>query len=104
MPLLLVALLPIAIGAGSFNSIINSAISKAVSPDEVGGILGIGAGLESSTRVIMPAVASYLLGAFGPSSPGYMGSVILFIVFAFAYVRLIAKPDVIESPLPMGEG
>jgi len=93
VPLLLVALFPMAIGAGSFNSLINSAISKTVSPDEVGGILGFGAGLESSTRVVMPAVASYLLGAFGPSSPGIMGSVVLFIVVIYAYIRLIAKPD-----------
>jgi len=97
VPLLLIALFPMAIGAGSFNSIINSAISKAVAPDEVGGILGMGAGLESFTRVVMPAMASYLLGAFGPSSPGYMGSVILFVVFMFAYVRLIAKPDVAST-------
>jgi len=67
---LLAALLPMAVGAGAFNSLINSAISKAVSPDEVGGMLGFGAGLESSTRVVMPALASFLLGAYGPSTPG----------------------------------
>lgn len=91
VPLLLVAMFPMAIGAGSFNSLINSAISKAVSPDEVGGMLGFGAGLESFTRVVMPALASYLLGAYGPSTPGYMGSVILFIVVVYAYINLIKK-------------
>jgi DHA1 family tetracycline resistance protein-like MFS transporter len=93
VPLLLVAMFPMAVGAGSFNALINSAISKAVTPDEVGGMLGFGAGLESATRVVMPAVASYLLGAFNPSAPGYMGSIVLFIVVVYAYVQLITRPE-----------
>lgn len=91
---LLVAMFPMAVGAGSFNALINSAISKAVTPDEVGGMLGFGAGLESATRVVMPALASYLLGAFNPSAPGYMGSVVLAIVVVYAYAHLIAKPEI----------
>ena len=93
VPMLLVAMFPLAIGAGSFNALINSAISKAVNPEEVGGMLGLGAGLESSTRVVMPALASYLLGRYGPSTPGYMASLVMVIVVIFAYWRLIAKPD-----------
>lgn len=92
--LLLVAMFPMAVGAGSFNALINSAISKAVTPDEVGGMLGFGAGLESATRVVMPALASYLLGAFNPSAPGYMGSVVLAIVVVYAYAHLIARPEI----------
>jgi DHA1 family tetracycline resistance protein-like MFS transporter len=89
--ILLVAMFPMAVGAGSFNALINSAISKAVTRDEVGGMLGLGAGLESATRVIMPALASYLLGAYGPSTPGYMGSIVLAIVVVYAYLNLIVK-------------
>jgi MFS transporter, DHA1 family, tetracycline resistance protein len=97
VPLLLVAMFPMAVGAGSFNALINSAISKSVSREEVGGMLGFGAGLESATRIVMPALASYLLGAFGPSTPGYMGSIVMFIVVVYAYWRLIANPDVIAG-------
>jgi DHA1 family tetracycline resistance protein-like MFS transporter len=96
IPLLLVAMFPMAIGAGSFNALINSAISKAVGREEVGGMLGLGAGLESSTRVVMPALASYLLGAYGPSTPGYMASVVLAVVCIFAYWQLIAKPEAVS--------
>jgi DHA1 family tetracycline resistance protein-like MFS transporter len=92
VPLLMAALLPLAIGAGSFNALINSAISKAVQPEEVGGMLGFGAGLESATRVVMPALASYLLGRYGPSTPGYMASTVMIVVFAFAFRRLIIQP------------
>lgn len=94
VPFLLIAMLPLAIGAGSFNALINSAISKAVQPEEVGGMLGFGAGLESATRVVMPALASYLLGRYGPSTPGYMASSVMIIVFAFAFWRLIFQPHI----------
>ena len=96
VPWLLVAMFPMAVGAGSFNSLINSSISKAVNPDEVGGMLGFGAGLESSTRVVMPAIASYLLGAYGTSTPGYMGSVVLVVVVVYAFINLIVKQDTNE--------
>jgi DHA1 family tetracycline resistance protein-like MFS transporter len=93
IPILLIAMFPMAIGAGSFNALINSAISKAVTRDEVGGMLGFGAGLESATRVVMPALASYLLGAYGPSTPGYMGSIVLAVVVVYAYLNLITKSN-----------
>jgi len=95
VPWLLVAMFPLAIGAGSFNALINSAISKTVSHEEVGGMLGFNAGLESATRVIMPALAGYLLGRYGPSTPGYMATAVMVIVVVFAYVRLIANPGVV---------
>lgn len=98
VPFLLVAMFPMAVGAGSFNALINSAISKAVGPEEVGGMLGFGAGLESATRIVMPALASYLLGAYGPSTPGYLGSAILAVVVVYAYVNLIARRRRVDNP------
>lgn len=95
VPLLLVAMFPMAVGAGSFNALINSAISKSVGREEVGGMLGFGSGLESATRIVMPALASYLLGAYGPSTPGYLGSIVLLIVVVYAYFRLVANPDTV---------
>lgn len=85
---MLISMFPMAIGAGSFNALINSAISKAVSRDEIGGMLGFGSGLESATRIVMPAVASYLLGAYGTSTPGIMGSVVMAIVLVYAFINL----------------
>lgn len=85
---LLIFMFPMAIGAGSFNALINSAISKAVSRDEIGGMLGFGSGLESATRIVMPALASYLLGVYGTSTPGIMGSVVMAIVTVYAFMSL----------------
>ncbi len=84
-------MLPLAIGAGSFNALINSAISKSVSREEVGGMLGLGSGLESLTRVVMPAAASYLLGAYGTSVPGWMASIVMVFVVVYAYLNLVAR-------------
>ncbi|MBL8092105.1 MAG: MFS transporter [Anaerolineales bacterium] len=85
---LLIFMFPMAIGAGSFNALINSAISKAVNRDEIGGMLGFGSGLESATRIVMPALASYLLGAYGTSTPGILGSVVMAIVTVYAFMNL----------------
>lgn len=100
VPILLAVLFPMAIGAGSFNALINSAISKAVQPEEVGGMLGFAAGLESGTRIVMPALASYLLGAYGPSTPGYMGSLVLAVVVVYAYLNLILRPQTADGAFP----
>jgi hypothetical protein len=88
---LLIFMFPMAVGAGSFNALINSAISKAVSRDEIGGMLGFGSGLESATRIVMPALASYLLGAYGASTPGILGSVVMAIVTVYAFINLNQK-------------
>jgi DHA1 family tetracycline resistance protein-like MFS transporter len=95
VPFLLAAMLPMAIGAGSFNALINSAISKSVGREEVGGMLGFGSGLESLTRVVMPALASYLLGAYGTSVPGWMASLVMLFVVSFAYFKLISTTGVV---------
>jgi MFS transporter, DHA1 family, tetracycline resistance protein len=96
VPVMLVAMFPLAIGAGSFNAVINSAISKAVRHEEVGGMLGFSAGLESATRIVMPALAAYLLGRYGPSSPGYMASIVMMITAAYSYLNLIAKGQAVS--------
>jgi DHA1 family tetracycline resistance protein-like MFS transporter len=94
---LLVVMVPIAFGAGIFNTVINSAISKAVYPEEVGGALGLSSSLDSLTRVISPAASGFLLGRFGASVPGIVGAAILLLLLPYAWQRLIANPD---PPLP----
>jgi len=74
---LLGVLAPIAISGGIFNTVINSAISKAVPPVEVGGTLGIAAALESLTRVISPLVGGLMLSLFNPALPGLVSAALL---------------------------
>lgn len=89
IPALLVALAPMALGAGIFNTVINSSLSKAVPPQEVGEILGLSASLESLTRVISPAMSGFLLGNFGPAIPGLVGAAISGCLLPYVWVKLL---------------
>lgn len=53
-------MLPLALSAGVLNTILQSSISKSVSREEVGGILGISSSLEAITRVVAPTSHSHL--------------------------------------------
>jgi DHA1 family tetracycline resistance protein-like MFS transporter len=76
LPVLIIILIPIAFAGGVFNTVINSSISKSVHPDEVGGMLGIGASLESMTRVISPILGGILLQQFGAGAPGIFCAIV----------------------------
>jgi len=87
--LLLVVLLPLALSGGVLNTVIQSAISKSVSHEDVGGMLGISASLEAATRVIAPSVGGYLLQNLGTWAPGVFSAVLMAWAVTFAYRRII---------------
>jgi DHA1 family tetracycline resistance protein-like MFS transporter len=100
VPVLLVVLLPVAYAGGVLGTIINSALSKSVYPEEIGGTLGLAASLESSTRVIAPSIGGYLLGSFGAWAPGVFSGIVMAWVVSFTWRRIIVNPD---PPLPKRE-
>jgi DHA1 family tetracycline resistance protein-like MFS transporter len=100
VPLLLIVLLPLAYAGGVLSTVINSALSKSVYPEEIGGTLGLAASLESSTRVVAPSIGGYLLGALGTWAPGVFSALVMAWVVSFTWRRLIVNPD---PPLPNRE-
>ncbi|MFZ5810373.1 MAG: MFS transporter [Chloroflexota bacterium] len=86
---LLLVLLPLALSGGVLNTVIQSAISKSVSREEVGGILGIAASLESATRVIAPTVGGFLIGNLGTWAPGVFCAILMAWSVTFAYRHII---------------
>jgi DHA1 family tetracycline resistance protein-like MFS transporter len=90
---LIIVLAPLSLAGGTLNTIINTALTKAVTPAEIGGALGISASLESITRFVAPVVGGYLLGAFGPMAPGFFTFFIMAGVVIFTWRRLIVSPD-----------
>jgi DHA1 family tetracycline resistance protein-like MFS transporter len=98
---LLIVLVPLAFSGGTLNTILNSALSKSVYPEEVGGTLGLSASLESLTRVISPTAGGYLLGSLGTWAPGVASAIIMTGTVAYAWRRLIKYPD---PPLPVRPG
>jgi DHA1 family tetracycline resistance protein-like MFS transporter len=82
-------LLPLALSGGVLNTVIQSAISKSVSREDVGGMLGISASLEAATRVIAPSVGGYLLQNLGIWAPGVFSAVLMAWAVTVAYRRII---------------
>ena len=87
---LLVAMIPISIGGGVLQPSINSIITQRVSPEEVGGTLGISAAFLSGSNAITPLVMGAIFEWMGSSAPFMIGSVILLILWMIAQ-RTIVK-------------
>ena len=83
---LLVVMIPIAFTTGVLNTVINSAISRAVPPLEVGGALGTAGALESLSRVVSPSVGGWLMG-IGAWGPGVLGAAIMAVLTALVWRR-----------------
>ncbi len=90
---LIIILAPLAIAGGIMNTILNSSLSKSVYAEEVGGTLGLGASVESLTRVIAPSVGGFLLGQLGTWAPGVLSAVVMGWVVFYTWRRLIINPD-----------
>ena len=91
VPLLVFSVTPIAFAGGMLNTIVPSALTKTVEPQEVGGILGLSTSVESSTRVIAPLLGGFLLDRVSYWAPGVFGALLLLITFA--YVLRTAQQD-----------
>jgi MFS transporter, DHA1 family, tetracycline resistance protein len=98
--LLMVVLIPMALSTGVLNTVINSAITKAVEPQEIGGALGVAASLESLSRVVSPTLAGFLIGSAGAWAPGLLGAAIMAGLALFTWRRLVASSE----PSVSGDG
>jgi DHA1 family tetracycline resistance protein-like MFS transporter len=98
---LLLILIPTAFSGGLLNTLLSSTLTKAVAPVEVGGILGLSASVESSTRVVAPILGAALLQQFGPWAPGAFGAVVMagLLVYVWSTIynheiaNTLAKPE-----------
>jgi DHA1 family tetracycline resistance protein-like MFS transporter len=88
---LLFILLPLALPSGIMNTVLRSSLTKTVLPDEVGGILGFSASLDSLTRVIAPSLGGFLLGSIGTWAPGLAGAGIMIGVFLYTWIKLFRE-------------
>jgi DHA1 family tetracycline resistance protein-like MFS transporter len=91
VPFLLAVFVPIAVSAGVLNTVVNSALSKAVSPAEIGGTLGLSASLESLSRVLAPSGGGYALDKLGTWAPGAFGAGILFLLTGFVFKKICCR-------------
>jgi DHA1 family tetracycline resistance protein-like MFS transporter len=85
---LLIVLIPLAFSGGVLNTVINSALTKVVRVEDVGGILGLSAALDSATRVLSPTLGGILLDFLGAWAPGIMGALITAWLTTFVWRRI----------------
>ncbi|HSO13086.1 MAG TPA: MFS transporter [Anaerolineales bacterium] len=100
---LLVVLTPTSLSGGTLNTLLSSTLTKAVAPQEIGGILGLSASVESSTRIIAPILGGALLEKVGAWSPGAFGAIVMVGVTAYVSAKILNHPIVItfkREPVP----
>ena len=85
VPLLIAAVTPVAVGGGILNTILPSFLTKAVEPQEVGGMLGLSTSIESSTRVIAPLLGGFMLERYVDWSPGLFATLVLVATAVYAW-------------------
>jgi len=93
---LLVILAPTAISGGVLNTLLSSTLTKAVAAQEIGGILGLSASIESSTRIIAPILGGALLEQVGTWSPGAFGAIVMVGVTIYVFTKILNHPIVLN--------
>ncbi|HSL44032.1 MAG TPA: MFS transporter [Anaerolineales bacterium] len=97
VPMLVFSTTPVALAGGLLNTVLPSALTKTVEPQEVGGILGLSTSVESSTRVIAPLLGGFLLENISYWAPGMFGALLLFMTFAYVLRTIKHDGEVIRA-------
>ena len=91
---LYIIMTPTALSGGLLNTLLSSTLTKAVAPQEIGGILGLSAAVESSTRIIAPILGGVLLQQVGTWAPGTFGAIVMTGVSAYVFFKIYNHPIV----------
>ena len=100
---------PTALSGGLLNTLLSSTLTKAVAPQEIGGILGLSAAVESSTRIIAPILGGVLLQQIGTWAPGIFGAIIMTGISIFVFITIYNHPIVATlnqnkaTPIPISD-
>jgi len=86
--LAVLALLPLS--GGTLNTVTNSALTKAVREEDIGGALGLSTSLDSLTQILAPIIGGFLIGELGPWAVGGAGALIMAGVVLYAWRCLVA--------------
>jgi hypothetical protein len=100
---LILVLTPIGIARGVLNTLLTSALTKAVHRDEVGGILGPGASINSPRHISSPIIGGALIEQLGPSGPGLFGAATLAGLSTFVWNEIFNHPIAADIARQAGE-
>lgn len=93
---LIVAMLPVTVGAGVLQPSINSLISQQVAKHEVGNVLGVSASSASIGHVLAPLVYGAIFQLAGSTAPFLFGGLILLLLWGVSRWR-IPSQDAMSS-------
>jgi len=106
---LYIIMTPTALSGGLLNTLLSSTLTKAVAPQEIGGILGLSAAVESSTRIIAPILGGLLLQQIGTWAPGAFGAIVMVGVSVYVFMKIYNHPIVATlkqnqtAPVPVSD-
>jgi DHA1 family tetracycline resistance protein-like MFS transporter len=87
--LAVLALLPLS--GGTLNTVTNSALTKAVREEDVGGTLGLSTSLDSLTQILAPIIGGLLIDEIGAWAVGAVGALIMGGVVLYAWRCLVVN-------------
>jgi len=97
---LMIVLIPIAAASGILNTVLRSALTKAVDREEIGGILGLSSSLESMTSIITPILGGFLIASLGTWAPGIFSALVTGSLVWFM-VRKVHEPVITKIVDPV---
>ena len=106
---LYIIMTPTALSGGLLNTLLSSTLTKAVAPQEIGGILGLSAAVESSTRIIAPILGGLLLQQIGTWAPGAFGAIVMVGISVYVFMKIYNHPIVAmlkqnqTAPVPVSD-
>ena len=95
---LLVVLAPIALSGGVLNTVLTSQLTKAVSQEEVGGILGLSTSLQSLAQIVAPGLGGVLLERVGTWPLGVLGALLMAWTVWLSWGHLLAATGHGQAP------
>lgn len=90
----MIAIVPVAVGAGLIRPSLNSLMTRQVSASEYGGVLGVSTAFVSAANAVAPLLGGLLFQAYGPSMPFLVGGVMMagLALLSLRAVRPVAQP------------
>lgn len=90
--IVMIVLAPLSLSIGIVSALQHSLLTKAVSADNIGGVLGLATALGSITRIIGPIAGGILLRVLGAWAPGVVGAALAGGLLIFAWRHFSQKP------------
>lgn len=83
-----IVVIPLSVGAGLIRPSLNSMMTKRVSKEEFGGILGVSSSFGSAANAAAPLLGGYLFQQYGTGAPFFLGAALMTGLFLLSFIFL----------------